>query len=198
MHLIPSHYTTCAPVHQRRGSTATIARHRYARRLAALITFVACLLTAQPEPAHAGVGPDPQRIIMQDLCLNMPSPRSGSIVLMVSCNRTEFGFHSWVISEVEPGSFLIVNRQFGLCLEAAGFSALDGAAAMGWACHGGANQRWTLKYLDPPLFSLEGGGYELRNKHTNTCLDLRLSREWTAPYLWSCHGGREQRWLLVR
>jgi hypothetical protein len=51
----------------------------------------------------------------------------------------------WNLVRNSDGTYNIVAKSSGKCLDVRGISKLDGALVQQWACWGGANQKWTLK-----------------------------------------------------
>ncbi len=71
----------------------------------------------------------------------------------------------------------------GRCLDVAGGAATAGTRVLTWACHDGANQRWT-----------PSGDRTLRS--LGACLDVRgnATADGTPVILWPCHGQPNQQW----
>ncbi|GAA2515880.1 RICIN domain-containing protein [Pilimelia columellifera] len=83
-------------------------------------------------------------------------------------------------------------RHSGRCLDVFGASAANGADAIQWTCHQGANQHWRM-------VPAGGGWHEIRALHSNKCLDVLAASTTNGADVvqWACHGGANQRWLLV-
>jgi|SRR4051794_14125344 hypothetical protein len=62
-------------------------------------------------------------------------------------------------------TFSLVAVHSSKCLDVAGFSQLDGADVIQFACHRGTNQRWTVQHI--------GGGIILKSVNSGKCLDAR-------------------------
>jgi galactose oxidase len=59
----------------------------------------------------------------------------------------------------------ITAQHSGKCLDVYGASVADGAAVIQWSCHGGANQKWSLRpYLD---------AYQVVASHSGKCLNVQ-------------------------
>ncbi|HEX8347858.1 MAG TPA: RICIN domain-containing protein [Actinoplanes sp.] len=122
-------------------------------------------------------------------CVNGPGA-DGGVVMQVGCGIA-WGNRTWNVTPVmnRPGLFEITNTVTGRCLEIAGWSTADGAAAVTFGCHHGTNQRWWV--------TRRGDGYyEIRNESGGRCLDARTTRDWIGLYQWGCHGGGEQQWAI--
>lgn len=90
-----------------------------------------------------------------------------------------------------PGTYELIARHSGKCLDVPGESTADAVPITQYSCHGGANQRWRLEPA--------GDGYvRLIATHSGKALDVYGA--WTddgAPLIqWPTHGGTNQQWQL--
>lgn len=76
---------------------------------------------------------------------------------------------------------MLVNAAIGQCVDVEGGIG-QGRRVLGWTCHGGANQRVTVR------------GNEVRIG--GRCLDLEAGNVNGRILLWDCHGGANQRWTV--
>jgi hypothetical protein len=84
----------------------------------------------------------------------------------------------------------LVNRNSGKVVDINGVSTADGATAIQYRDHGGANQQWQL---------VTGDGYtRLRNRNSGKVLDVyQLSTaDGAAIVQWTGHGGANQQWTM--
>jgi len=88
------------------------------------------------------------------------------------------------------GSYELVARHSGKCLDVSGVSVDDGAPVIQWTCNGGLNQRWTLQ-------STSDGYYNLVAGHSGKLLDVGgVSMDDGARVVqWPANGGQNQQWL---
>ena len=84
----------------------------------------------------------------------------------------------------------LVNAASGLCADVWGVSQTPGADVAVWACHGGANQLWSL-----PAAGTTG---EVR-VYGQLCLDAwgTMNRVGDVLKTYTCHGGSNQQWRLT-
>lgn len=75
----------------------------------------------------------------------------------------------------------MINATHGQCLDIEG-GPLSGRRALAWNCHGGYNQRVTVR------------GNEIRINHR--CLDVEGGNVNGKVLLWDCHGGQNQKWTI--
>ena len=75
----------------------------------------------------------------------------------------------------------MVNATHGQCLDIEG-GPLRGHRALAWNCHGGYNQRVTVR------------ANEIRINHR--CLDVEGGNVNGKVLLWDCHGGQNQKWTI--
>jgi uncharacterized protein (DUF1800 family) len=94
-------------------------------------------------------------------------------------------------SSPAPGTYELVARHSGKCLDINGASLEDGARAIQWACHGGENQHWTLQ-------AASNGAYRLVARHSGKALDVAgVSLDDAAPVIqYTPHGGDNQQWTF--
>ncbi|GAA3507512.1 RICIN domain-containing protein [Streptomyces showdoensis] len=88
------------------------------------------------------------------------------------------------------GSYAIVARHSGKCLDVYDASRADGAGLIQWQCDGDTNQRWRLE-------AVSGGAVQLRAVHSGKCLEATWSGtggEQVRQY--PCNGAVNQRWTL--
>ncbi|MFE2558312.1 RICIN domain-containing protein [Streptomyces sp. NPDC059352] len=85
----------------------------------------------------------------------------------------------------------LTARSSGKCLDVAGGSIIDGAAAIQWSCGSQLNQQFTV--------SDQGNGYvKLINRNSGKCLDVADSStaDGAAAIQWSCGSQLNQQWTL--
>jgi uncharacterized protein (DUF1800 family) len=90
-----------------------------------------------------------------------------------------------------PGTYELIARHSGKCLDVYGESTDDAATIIQWPCHGGPNQRWRL---DPT-----GDGYvRLFATHSGKALDVYGASTDDGAVLiqWPPHDGTNQQWQL--
>ncbi|GAA2710234.1 MULTISPECIES: RICIN domain-containing protein [Streptomyces] len=88
------------------------------------------------------------------------------------------------------GTYEIVARHSGKCLDVYDASQADGAGVIQWPCNGDGNQRWRLE-------GVGGGAYQLRVMHSGKCLEASWSGtpgEQLRQY--PCNGAVNQHWTL--
>lgn len=93
-------------------------------------------------------------------------PGAGLIMRTIDINRTKT---------------LFVSATTGQCIDIEG-GAVKGRRALLWPCHGGTNQRLTVR------------NHEIRVG--NYCLDMENGNTNGRVLLWDCHGGINQRWTV--
>ena len=89
------------------------------------------------------------------------------------------------------GTIDIVNRNSGKCVDVVSGSTADGAEAIQWTCHGGANQQWELQDA--------GGGYHrIVSQASGKCLDVNgaSTADGARIIQWTCGSGTNQQWQL--
>jgi uncharacterized protein (DUF1800 family) len=88
------------------------------------------------------------------------------------------------------GSYELVARHSGKCLDVTGASMDDGAPVIQWTCNGGLNQRWKLQ-------PASDGYYNLVASHSGKLLDVAgVSTDDGAQIIqWPANGGQNQQWL---
>lgn len=106
------------------------------------------------------------------------------------------GVKSWIKKQTKPKSLFDTYSQNyinikssgrdNLCLDIAGASSDDRAAAIGWSCHGGGNQQW--RYDEQQRLIV---------KHTGKCLDVEGGNTENGGKViqWPCHSGDNQKWI---
>jgi alpha-galactosidase len=105
--------------------------------------------------------------------------------------------HGVVMLKITAGSggssgyYEIVNRNSGLVLDITGASTVNGALAIQWPYHGGANQQWQ----EVPV----NGGYKLVNRNSGLVLDDPGGSKSNGTQLdqWSDTNSANQWWNLV-
>lgn len=85
------------------------------------------------------------------------------------------------------GTFQIMTRHSGMCLDITGASTSRGAAAIQWPCHGGNNQKFEF-------YDLRNGYHEIVAHHSGLCLDVEGASAGAGAKIiqWPCHGGTNQ------
>jgi hypothetical protein len=85
----------------------------------------------------------------------------------------------------------IVNRNSGKCVDVVSGSTADGAEAIQWTCHGGANQQWELQ-------DAGGGYYRIVSQASGKCLDVNgaSTAEGARIIQWTCGDRTNQQWQL--
>jgi uncharacterized protein (DUF1800 family) len=88
------------------------------------------------------------------------------------------------------GSYELVARHSGKCLDVSGVSMDDGAPAIQWTCTGGPNQTWTLQ-------PASDGYYNLIASHSGKLLDVSgaSTDDGARVIQWPANGGQNQQWL---
>lgn len=92
-----------------------------------------------------------------------------------------------------PGSYHIVSKNSGRCLDVMGWSRESGAAIQQYACHGGENQLFRLDPAGPGYFRLVAW-------HSGKCLDIAGGSiaNGAGVQQYDCHGGPNQLFRLER
>lgn len=170
--------------------------------LAAMAVVSSAML---PAAAIASSGPRPEALVNHGslLCLDVVSASiaSGANVQQFRCH---YGTNQqWdIVPNVSPnfepdGTFLLINRNSGKCLDVVNASTADGANVQQFTCHRGANQRWYIRS------DLGRGGhansYRFVNVASGKCLDVvdaSIANQANVQQF-SCHGGANQRWARV-
>ncbi|MFI9719370.1 RICIN domain-containing protein [Streptomyces sp. NPDC052396] len=85
----------------------------------------------------------------------------------------------------------LINANSRKCADVPGFSTQDKTRVEQYTCNGGANQRWTFRYLGDLL-------YTVSNVNSGKCLDVPgfSSQDKTAIEQYPCNGGTNQQWRL--
>jgi uncharacterized protein (DUF1800 family) len=88
------------------------------------------------------------------------------------------------------GSYELIARHSGKCLDVGGLSMDDGAPVIQWTCNGGLNERWTLQPASDGYYNLVAG-------HSGKLLDVTgVSTDDGARLVqWPSNGGQNQQWL---
>ena len=95
------------------------------------------------------------------------------------------------VADKTPLDVPVTIRTFAdKCLDVRGASTADSTPIIQYRCHGGANQRFTIRYVG-------SGRYEIRT-FANKCLDVRgASTADSTPIIqYRCHGGANQRFTI--
>jgi uncharacterized protein (DUF1800 family) len=89
------------------------------------------------------------------------------------------------------GTFELVARHSGKCLDIEGASTDDLARAIQWDCHGGPNQQWTFQ-------AIGGGYYTLIARHSGKVLDVfgQSTADLATVGQYSANGGANQQWSV--
>ncbi len=89
------------------------------------------------------------------------------------------------------GSYELVARHSGQCLDVNGASTDDFAPVIQWTCHGGPNQRWTLR-------PASDGYYLVVAAHSGKALDVEGESlaDGARVIQYTIHGGNNQQWML--
>jgi Ricin-type beta-trefoil lectin domain/Ricin-type beta-trefoil lectin domain-like len=105
---------------------------------------------------------------------------------------TLLGLLTWAIpinaQGVMPDPLTVEIRTMDACLDVPGGDPADHVPLQIYPCHGGANQRWTLR-------SDFAGFVIIQSQSTNKCLDVPGGRTGVQQY--RCHGDDNQRWRLL-
>jgi hypothetical protein len=90
------------------------------------------------------------------------------------------------------GTYVLVNRNSGLAMDAKGQGTADGTPIIQWTRNGGTNQEWTLAPAG-------GGYYTVTGVASGKALDIPnvSSVEATGLDLWTANGGVNQQWLVT-
>jgi uncharacterized protein (DUF1800 family) len=88
------------------------------------------------------------------------------------------------------GSYELVARHSGKCLDVSGVSMDDGAPVIQWTCTGGLNQTWTLQPASDGYYNLVAG-------HSGKLLDVSgaSTDDGARVIQWPANGGQNQQWL---
>ena len=89
---------------------------------------------------------------------------------------------------VSNGTYKIINRNTGYCLDASGGATANGTTVIQWPYSAAANQKWTLTYQGT-------GWYEITNVNSSTSLDLSEGDSYFD--IWSYSGGTNQQYYLI-
>lgn len=90
------------------------------------------------------------------------------------------------------GTYEIIAKHSGKCLDVSGVGMQNGANIYQWDCHGGANQRWTLT-------DKGGGYYTVAAKHSGKCMDVEGVNQGNGTNIsqYDCHAGPNQLWMFI-
>jgi hypothetical protein len=148
----------------------------------ALAEYVRSLDTAAVAPQSPLVR---IRSALNNLCVNIRggSTASGATVVQWTCgNATNEQF----TVNTAGGYTQFVAKNSGLCL-AQGDTSTSGGPVVQIGCTGGTTTQWTVT------------GTTLRNRATNTCLDVPGASGAldTALITWPCNGGNNQNWNQI-
>lgn len=93
----------------------------------------------------------------------------------------------------EPLATTLTSVNSGKLLDIEGASTADGARALQWASHGGANQQWKFIPAGP------AGVYIVLAAHSGKALDIEggSTQDGARALQWSRHGGANQRWRVI-
>ncbi|HLL64878.1 MAG TPA: endo-1,4-beta-xylanase [Micromonosporaceae bacterium] len=117
------------------------------------------------------------------------APGSANGTAIIQQPRTGDASQQWELRDAGAGYVTVVNRASGKCLDVAGRSLADRAAAIAWTCGTGTNQQWQLRPVD-------GGYVQLVARHSGKCLDVtdRSVADGAALIQWTCGSGTNQHW----
>lgn len=173
--------------------------------LGVLATMAVAIHALLPAAALASTGPRPEAIVNHRslLCLDVvsASTASGANVQQFRCHygpNQQWDIVPNVTPNFEPdGTYLLINRNSGKCLDVVNASTANGANVQQFTCHRGANQRWLIR-------SDQGRGahansYRFVNVASGKCLDVvdASTANHANVQQFSCHGGDNQRWARV-
>ncbi|GIF63498.1 hypothetical protein Ais01nite_15330 [Asanoa ishikariensis] len=148
------------------------------RRLAGVIVAVlaSALLVVPGGSASAAVSNVLIRGVGSGRCLTPPASSTASATIQNCASQR------W--STTDAGQ-ITINGQ---CLDAKGELTANGTPVITYACHGGANQRWTV--------NSDG---TIRGAASGRCLDVKgqATAAGTVVQLYDCSAGSHQRWELV-
>lgn len=123
-------------------------------------------------------------------CLQANGPHQpGQAMVQVTCT-TDSGF---ILKPQADGSYEIASLSANpLVVDIEGGSGNNGARAILWSPHGGANQRFRLEQQSD-------GSYVIRAVHSGQVLDVAggSHNDGAAVIQWPLHGGANQRWFIT-
>ncbi|MDN3241437.1 BNR-4 repeat-containing protein [Glycomyces tritici] len=98
---------------------------------------------------------------------------------------------NWTVGGSGTQTTDIANRNSGKCVDIVSGSTADGAEAIQWTCHGGANQLWELQ-------DAGGGYYRIVSVASGKCLDVNgaSTADNAAIIQWTCGDRANQQWQL--
>lgn len=113
-------------------------------------------------------------------CLDIPGATTSNVQVQVNtCANTPA--QQW--TSTAGGQLTALAGQ--KCLDAYNAGTANGAVVGTYACNGGANQRWTI-----------GADGTIRGAQSGLCLDVNTGT--LKVQLWTCWGGDNQKWQVVK
>jgi hypothetical protein len=97
----------------------------------------------------------------------------------------------WFLRTATRGSFALLSRLSGKCLEIEDHLAVNGARVRQADYTGALNQQWVITRRG-------GGTYRLHNRHSGKCLDVLGWNydDGATVGQWQCNGGSNQCWYI--
>ncbi|HEX6341070.1 RICIN domain-containing protein [Umezawaea sp.] len=168
-----------------------------ARRIAVAVVTGAALLvgTAPPGVATTSRSPIPPdanyHLVLEwgGRCLEERS-QDGHV--------SQWGCHTgptqvWrLVLDPTTGYHRIINGATGRCLEVRGGSLSNGARVVGVTCQPNVKHQTWLLNPKPGVVV-----HEIKPRHSAKCLDIAHGGEGSVAHQWECHGGGNQRWLIM-
>ena len=93
-------------------------------------------------------------------------------------------------TNVQPGTYSLINVGSGKCVDVDGGSTVDGANIQQWACHNGNNQRFKIEPV--------GSNFKLTAVHSGRVMDVQGGgiQDPANVQQWSYGNGLNQQWTL--
>lgn len=181
---------------QRSRTTAGRPR-RWLASLAAMLITTAGLLFSTHAPAHSAGGPWFRFVVAHsEKCMDVAG---GSTAHMANVHQwqclPDVLSQQWQPRLLNDGSYYIVNRNSGKCLDVAWWGTNDGADVIQANCTYADNQRW---WIPSGIRTDWTPAQRIVAKHSGKCLDVA----WVDPanganiVQSSCWGGANQTWYV--
>lgn len=90
-------------------------------------------------------------------------------------------------SDLQAGTYVIMNSASGKALDVAGVSTSNGANVQQWESNGDQNQQWIAQPLGDAIF-------ELVSLNSGACLDADAGSD--NAHQWQCAGNDNQKWMI--
>ena len=135
--------------------------------------------------SSTGNGADQHKNRLSKRCLSVTTEGKAA---QFSCSSALY--QKWTMKSYTDGSYAIINKASGNCLDVNNGSLDNGAEILSFACHYGINQRW---YKTP----LNNGTYALKNVKSGKCLSIypkQAAIDGSGLTQWTCEYGQNQQW----